>query len=133
MDKLAERLRRDADDIDVKVSAQLDNRIAASLRRVAAEKPRPVRRTAHRPAMFWWASSITGIAAAAAVIVIINVQRPVERTAPLPSQAVITAAIPAIDWKTETATLTGPLQQELVDLQSDIRKAEERVRQDIGL
>jgi hypothetical protein len=29
--------------------------------------------------------------------------------------------------------LTGPLQQELEDLQSDIKKAEEKVKRDIGL
>jgi hypothetical protein len=45
----------------------------------------------------------------------------------------IVAAIPAIELKAETAMLTGPLQQELDRLESDLRKAEARVKRDIGL
>jgi hypothetical protein len=40
---------------------------------------------------------------------------------------------PVIDWKTESAMLTQPLQRELEDLRADIKKAEEKVKQDIGL
>ena len=40
---------------------------------------------------------------------------------------------PIIELKTESAMLTAPLQQELEHLQSDIRKAEKKVREDIGL
>jgi hypothetical protein len=89
-----------------------------------------------RPASFWWASSLTGVAAAMVVIVIINSQsqpkvEPVAQiagTSPVPQ--VVT---PTIDWKTESAMLTRPLQQELEDLQSDLKKAEEKVKRDIGL
>jgi len=131
MVKLAKRLRQDADNIEVAVSDELDYRIAASLRSVTPEA-RSVRVPAsRRPAMFWWASSLTGIVTAAAVIVIVNTQQPADPPAPTPAN--IVAAVPVIDWKTETAMLTGQLQQELDDLQSDIKKAEQKVREDIGL
>ena len=135
MDKLAKQLKADAAMIDVQVSDELDRRITASLHGVTPEKPNlPAERS--RPAAFWWASSLTGVAAALVVIAIINSQsRPgdepvaqVAETSPVP---VVTT--PTIDWKTESAMLTRPLQQELEDLQSDLKKAEEKVKRDIGL
>ena len=39
--------------------------------------------------------------------------------------------MPTIRWQTETVVLTSPLEQEFEDLQSDLKKAEEAVRQDI--
>ncbi|MBT8089649.1 MAG: hypothetical protein KJO01_05520 [Gammaproteobacteria bacterium] len=131
MDKLAQQLRNDAEKIEVTVSDQLDHRIAASLQNVTPENESYAAPRSHRPALFWWASSLTGIAAAVAVIVIVNTRQPVEPAAPTPSS--IAAAVPVIDWKAETAMLAGPLQQELDALQSDIRRAEREVRDDIGL
>ena len=69
MDKLAKQLRDDAEQINVSVSDELDHRIAASLRAVTPveeSKRTPV----VRPPLFWWASTITGVAAALAVIAI---------------------------------------------------------------
>ena len=40
---------------------------------------------------------------------------------------------PPIELNMEAAKLTAPLQQELDALQSDLKKAEEKVRRDIGL
>jgi len=131
MDKLAQQLRQDAEKIEVAVSDELDHRIAASLRNVTPEAESVTAPKSQRPALFWWASSLTGIAAAVAVIIIVNTQQPVEPTTPTPASFV--AAVPVIDWKTETAMLAGPLQQELDALQSDIKKAERKVRDDIGL
>jgi len=131
MDKLAQQLRLDAERIEVVVSDELDHRIAASLQSVAPEAAPIATPKSQRPALFWWASSLTGIAAAVAVIVIVNTQQPVQPATPTPAS--IVAAVPVIDWKTETATLAGPLQQELDALQSDIKKAERKVRDDIGL
>jgi hypothetical protein len=131
MDKLANRLRRDAESIDVEVSDELDHRITASLRSVTPHAESVAVPRSRRPAMFWWASSLTGIAAAATVILIVNSQQPPEPATPTPAN--IVAAVPVIDWKAETAMLTGQLQQELDDLQSDIKKAERKVREDIGL
>lgn len=130
MDKLAGRLKQDSKNIDVAVSPELDQRIRASLEGITPETVRK-RRERARPAGFWWASSLTGIAAAAVVIVIVNSQQ--EEPAPAATPAGIAAVVPEIDWKTETATLTGQLEQELDALQSDIRKAEDKVRKEIGL
>ena len=131
MDKLDVQLKRDAERIDVQVSDELDHRIAASLQGVTPEPPRNKVTERARPAGFWWASSLTGIAAAALVIVIINLQQPDVRPT-VPSDEFV-AAVPVIDFKAETAALAGPLQQELEDLQSDLKKAEKKVREDIGL
>ncbi len=128
MDKLAEKLKRDADNIEVRIADELDHRIEASLRGVTPESGARKREPA-RPAGFWWASSLTGIAAAALVIIIINLLEDETPAAPVD----IVATVPAIDWQAESAALTGPLQQELEDLRSDLKKAEKKVRDDIGL
>jgi hypothetical protein len=127
MDNLAKRLREDAERIECAVSPQLDDRIRASLENVQPDKPR---RQVARTSMFWWASSLTGVAAATLVIAVVNMQGPGEpaaTTEPAPQALVI----PSIEWKTEAAVLTSPLEQEIEDLQADLKKAEEAVRQDI--
>ena len=128
MDKLAERLRDDAARIDVDVSDELDRRIEASLH---AAKPQAPERPLVRPPLFWWASTITGIAAAVAVIAIVNLQvrEPSEPAVPVD----LMATTPRIELHAEAAMLTAPLQEELDKLQSDLKKAEEKVRRDIGL
>ena len=130
MDKLAKQLRADAGRIDVAVSAELDRRIDASLRAVTPEAE--VRRAAPtaRPPLFWWASTLTGIAAAIAVIAIVNLRTPEQPIAP---RLDLVATVPPIELKAEAAMLTAPLQEELERLQSDLKKAEEKVRRDIGL
>jgi len=130
MDKLTRRLRDDADNIQVVVSDELDRRITASLHAV---EPLPERAVRPGPsASFWWASTIAGVAAAAALVAVVNWRAP----APVPvetGQAVdLVAVVPDIDWKVESAMLTSPLQKELDDLQADLKKAEEKVKQDIG-
>ena len=129
MDKLAKQLRDDAQRIDVTVSDELDRRIDASLRAVKpeTEEHRPV--PAARPPLFWWASTITGVAAAIAVIAIVNWRTPEQPVSPPVS---LIATVPAINLKAETAMLTTPLEEELDRLQSDLRKAEEEVKRDIG-
>ena len=131
MDKLANRLREDAANIEVRVSDELDRRITASLERVAAESRGAAPRQKGRPVLFWWASSLTGLAAAIAVIAILNIEEPPGPVSATPDNFV--ADLPAIDLRAETAMLAGPLQKELDALESDLRKAEERIRSDIGL
>ncbi len=130
MDKLAKRLRDDAASIDAKISAELDHRIQASLQGIEPERTRPASRPARRYSR-WWASSLTGIAAAIAVIAIINLERPGPE--PIVSNPVQPLVLPIINLKVEAAMLTSPLQQELEDLQSDLRKAEQAVREDIEI
>ena len=130
MDKLAKQLREDAQRIDVSVSDELDRRIEASLRAVTpeVEDSRPV--LVAKPPLFWWASTITGVAAAVAVIAIANWQKP---DSPVTPPLNVVAAVPAIDLNAKTAMMTAPLQEELDRLQSDLKKAEEKVKRDIGL
>lgn len=135
MDKLANRLRQDAENIEANVSDELDRRIRASLQGVTPADQPAVKPPVRHPG-FWWASSLTGIAAAAAVIAVINSQQVNSQQdvpPPQPTPANLLAAVPTIDLKTETAVMTSPLEQELEALQSDIEKARERVREDIGL
>jgi hypothetical protein len=129
MDNLAKRLREDAARIECAVSGQLDDRIRASLENIAPQEPvRPERKP--RPLTFWWASSLTGVAAAVGLIAIVNLQGSnpgIPTTEPVTQPLVI----PSIEWQAETAVLVSPLEQEYENLQSDFEKAEEAVRQDI--
>lgn len=129
MDKVAERLRQDASAIDVSVSPELDERIRASLE---AATPEPASRPLPppRPRWFWWASSLTGAAAALVVIVIVNLNTPQPRPSATPVGNP-TALLPPVTWQVETAVLTSPLEQEMADLQSDLKKAEEVLKRDI--
>jgi hypothetical protein len=128
MDKLAKQLREDADRINVAITDELDQRIEASLRSVTPVRERAAPRA--RPPLFWLASALTGAAVALAVIAVVNRQVPDEPAAPPVTVAEVT---PTIDLNMEAAMLTAPLQQELEDLQSDLKKAEEKVKRDIGL
>jgi len=134
MDKLAKQLKDDAARIDVRISDEFDRRMAASLEGITPEVP-DAPRLRQRPAAFWWASSLTGVAAALVFIAVINSHSQVEVTEVIspPTSPVSMATIPTIDWKAESAMLTRPLQRELEDLQADLKKAEEKVKKEIGL
>lgn len=128
MDNLAKQLREDADHIEVLVSPELDDRIRASLAGVSQERATP---TEKRPAAsFWWASSLTGVAATIAIIAIVNLSGPepqVGITEPAPTPF----AASNFDWNMQPAVLTETLEQELVDFQADLKKAEQAVRSDL--
>ena len=113
MDKLTRQLREDAARIDVQISDELERRIDASLQATAPETVS--RAPAARPPLFWWASAITGAVAAT------------------PTPVAAAEQLSTIDLHAEAAMLTQPLEQELENLQSDLKKAEEKVRRDIGL
>lgn len=128
MDKLARQLRDDAERINVSVSDELDQRIQASLRAVTPATERQAPRA--RPPLFWLASTLTGAAAALAIIAVVNMQ---ETEQPAVPAATVADLQPSIELNMEAAMLTAPLQQELEALQSDLKKAEEKVKRDIGL
>jgi hypothetical protein len=129
MDKLARQLREDAERIEINISPQLEKRLQASLAAVEPVRPEPPR-SALSPARFWWASSLTGVAAAVALVVVVNWQVP--ELEPAATDVVPPSFMPPkIDWKARTAVLTDPLEQEIEDLQSDMQKAEQAVKQDI--
>ena len=128
MDDLAKKLRADAEQIEVSISPQLEDRIRASLESATQDRPQAASRK--QPRSFWWASSLTGIAAAAAVIAIININ------GPDPDAAITQAPPPSlsasrIDFNLKPAVLTQTLEQELQDIQSDLKKAEQAIREDL--
>ena len=135
MDKLARRLRKDAATIDADISAQLDSRIQASLAAIEPELARQ-RQPTRRPVSFWLASSLTGVAAALALIAVLNVDD-VDEPAAVPrtvaANPVPPLEIPALDLDVEAAMLTEPLTRELEDLQADLKRAEEVVRGDVRI
>jgi len=129
MDKLAIQLRKDAEKIDSGISAELDARLTSSLHGVKPESARRPQRES-KSFSFWWASSLTGVAAAVLVIVVANLRAP----EPPPAVASATPApliLPSIEWNAKSAVLTSPLEQEIDNLQSDLKKVEEVVKQDI--
>jgi hypothetical protein len=128
MDKLAKRLRDDAERIDAPISPELDGRIRASLQNVRPETRRP-RAGKAAPRWFWLASTLTGATAALAAIVIVNLRAP-EPGPLIADTQVAPLVLPDIQWRAETAVLTSPLEREIEDLQSDLKKAEEAVRED---
>jgi len=135
MDEFEKRLKRDAHAVRAEVSPELKNRIDASLH--GMEPILPPTTPERPPTGLWWASSLTGLAAAAAIIVLMNLDRaelpPAETesvaglTVPSNPEAVVTS--PILDVR--TADFASPLEEELVKLQSDIEKARESVRKDL--
>ena len=129
MDKLAKRLHDDADNIECTISGELDERIRASLHAIS-QQPARASMAPSRPFSMWWASSITGVAAAVAIIAIVNLQRPEPQSNTEPQQ--VAATLPFVDWNVQTAVLTSPLQKEYEDLQADLKKAEKALKDEIG-
>jgi hypothetical protein len=135
MDKLERRLKEDASLIKAELAPELQERIRASLESTQPAKQAP--RAIKTPGTsLWWASSLTGLAAAALLIVVINWNGGVE-----PVDEVSDAAPPGITWSiqsgfplsAETAEWTAPLEEELKNLQSDLEKARESVERDLRL
>jgi len=135
MDKFAKRLQEDAAAIDATASDDFERRLAASLAATRVVDPAPAHRSA--PGTLWWASSLTGLAAAVAVIVILNWDGsgPAAETdtsiarSTVPELVEPLAVPPGLDVR--TAEFTSPLEVELEKLRSDIEKARQTVREDL--
>jgi hypothetical protein len=135
MDELKKKLKADADAIEATVSPALQARLDASLR--SAEMLRDVPPPPQPASSFAWASSLTGIAVAMLVIVLINWNKNPEEivspetiaVTPLPSEQLLQPVRFPLNAK--TADLTAPLQEELRNLQSDLQKARDNVAEDI--
>ena len=141
MDELKTRLIEDAGEIDAVVSPELQRRIDASLN--AARETRSV--AGARPEKrnsLWMISSLTGLAAAALVMLVIGWNRQPETAA---QEQVAGQRVQAADqslpegWdimgglslNIESADLTRSLEDELVNLQSDLEKARQSVERDV--
>ena len=136
MDEFENKLKRDAEAIEAKISPELRSRIDASLRGV--EPIRPVSSPRSAPTRLWWASSLTGLAAVVALVIINTFDSPeladiqevgvVARTEPpLSVEALLLS--PELDIR--SAEFVSPLEEELMKLRSDLEKARENVRQDV--
>jgi hypothetical protein len=132
MDKFSNRLREDAAKIDAEISPELDERIRASLHNISPEAARP-RPQPMRSHTFWLASTVTGVAAALALIAIINLDDDDVLPEVTADNAVQQIVFPELDLNAEAAMLTGPLSDELEKLQQDLRKAEAAVREDVRI
>jgi len=136
MDEFEKRLKRDADALQVEVTPALQSRIDASLRGVEPIRPVPTR--GQGSIRLWWASSLTGLAAVIALVVIGNLNQPesgvdqdsvlVVRTEP-PMPVEFPLISPELDLR--SADFTSPLEEELLKLQADLEKARETVRKDV--
>lgn len=136
MDEFENKLKRDAEAVKAEVSPELRARIDASLRGV--EPIRPVSTPRSAPNRLWWASSLTGLAAVVALVIINTFDSPdstdiqevdvVARTEPpLPAELLLLS--PELDIR--SVEFVSPLEEELIKLQSDLEKARENVRQDV--
>ena len=138
MDELESRLKKDAEAIDTTVSPQLRSRIDASLH--AAEQDRKDATGAQPGHRLWWLSSLTGLAAALLVIALLNVNRD-EPGADVPVESPTARSVDpfgrplaeSFPLDARPAVLTGPLQEELDNLQTDLEKVRESVEEDIRL
>ena len=127
MENFEERLRRDAEDIRAVVSPELNDRIRASLE--SATPARPDARPRHRPGWFWIASSLTGAAAALALLAVLNVNEQPASPAPVAAMPnVVAISMPQLDVR---PAMLGSLESEFENLKGDLRKAEQVVRDDI--
>jgi hypothetical protein len=130
MDKFAQRLRDDAASIQPTISPELDYRLRASLS--GTTQDRPEEEDVRRPAIFWWASSLTGLAAALAVVAILNLNEAPEVSAPVATINPPTdRSLPRLPLRAEVAMITSPLQKELDNLAADLRKARDEVATDV--
>lgn len=77
----------------------------------------------------WLASSLTGLAAAALVIVLVNLKPSVEPIDTGPKTVVTIPNDMRLDAR--TAEWTAPLEEELRNLQSDLEKARDNVERDL--
>lgn len=134
MTRLESRLKEDAARIEADVSPRLTSRIADAVRRARRARRTGGERVVSFP--LWLAGSLTGVAGAFLVIVLVNRMdtgsgRPEPSVAPAVPEYVrrIEQTVPLY---AETADLAEPLEEELENLRSDIEKARENVERDLA-
>lgn len=133
MNDLDKRLKDDARNIRSDVSPELQRRLKATVE--ATERLPLTPERGKTTGSLWFASSLTGLAAAIAVIALLNWDRgqiepsPV-RIADTPS-ASTQEEFRGFPLNAQTADLTEPLEEELLNLQADLEKARESVEKDL--
>jgi hypothetical protein len=128
MDRLEKRLKDDAELIQAEVSPEMQERLRAALE--STRQDRSIRPKRKLPGIsLWLASSLTGLAAAVLIIVLVNLNSSVE---PIDSGPKTVVTIPDdIHLDARTAEWTAPLEEELKNLQSDLEKARDNVERDL--
>jgi hypothetical protein len=138
MDDFEKRLKRDANAVNADISPDLRSRIDASLRGI--EQVRPVTSTENSQTNLWWVSSLTGLAAAIAIIVMLNLNQAESISTPGEDSLVSRPTVPETPdyWPlfppildVQAADFASPLEEELLKLQSDLEKARDSVREDV--
>lgn len=135
MDEFAKRLKEDAAGIQVEVSPELEARIAASIH--ATERGTGGPNVPARHHSFWWASSLTGLVAAALIIALLNwnaVDVPIETPKDQVASVVpeyVRQLNTDFSLKIENADFAEPLEDELEKLKADYEKARNNVRRDL--
>lgn len=138
MDEFEKRLKQDAADIKAEVSPQLQARIAAAVHSAGRDVQRNPRSAS--VSNIWWASSLTGLAAAVIVIVLMNLnQTGVEQQTPpttvattVPDHREYLAELQEnLPLRTETVEFSQGLDEEWQRLQADLAKARQSISRDV--
>jgi len=148
MDELEAKLKHDAAQIQATASPELKARLDASLRAVHAvglaveqapgRKVAPRSASASTPDSSWLLSGLTGLSAVALVILLINWKQPSEPQAINQTAENHVSTLPE-DWNVSDnfslnirpADLKRSLDEELINLQSDLEKARDSVERDV--
>lgn len=138
MDDFEKRLKQDASAVNADISSDLRSRIDASLRGV--EQIRSETSTENSQTNLWWVSSLTGLAAAIAIIVMLNLNQAESISTPGEDSLVSRPTVPETpDYSplfppildVQAADFASPLEEELLKLQLDLEKARDSVREDV--
>ena len=138
MDDFKKRLKQDANAVNADISSDLRSRIDASLRGV--EQVRPVTNAVSSQNNLWWVSSLTGLAAAIAIIVMLNLNQAESISVPTEDAFANHPTVPEtpddsrlfpLMLDVQAADFASPLEEELLKLQSDLEKARNSVREDV--
>lgn len=133
MNDFEKRLKDDAGNIRSDISPELQRRLDATIEGTERLPLMPER--AKTTGSLWLASSLTGLAAAIAVIALLNWDR--GQIEPAPVRIADTPAVAdqeefrGFPLNARTADLTEPLEEELLNLQADLEKARESVEKDL--
>ena len=139
MDEFEQRLKEDAASIRAEVSPELKKRIASSVHATERHKKETdVANDSHdHRSLPWWLSGLTGLVAAVLIIALLNRNTQVDPVEPAEEQTAVVVPEFVKQLHTdfylnvENADFTGPLENELEMLKSDLEKAKLNVEQDL--